>query len=110
VCLFSESCEIKGVDYINRRFSLTVKGILTPHQLNGKTYLEGQADLEVKVELPPALWVTPKPLLEMTGNGLLKSVLARIKQRLMGHLLKDYHRWASSDPVQVAGLVEEAVT
>ncbi|MBC6417497.1 MAG: DUF1997 domain-containing protein [Prochloron sp. SP5CPC1] len=40
-------------------------------------------------------WLTPKPLLEFTGNGLLKSVLLRIKQRLQGQLLQDYHEWAS---------------
>jgi hypothetical protein len=97
VYLNSESCEIKGIDYINQRFSLHLKGKLSPCQENGKTYLKGRADLEVKVELPPALWLTPKPLLEMAGNGLLKSVLQRIKQRLVTQLLKDYHYWAQNE-------------
>lgn len=97
VYLKSEGCEILGIDYINQRFSLNVKGKLFPYQNNGKTYLKGRADLEVKVEIPPALWLTPKPLLETAGNGLLKSVLLRIRQKLVSQLLKDYCQWASSN-------------
>jgi Protein of unknown function (DUF1997) len=90
VYLKSENCEIQGIEYINERFSLNLKGKLTPHENQGKTYLEGRAELQVKVELPPPLWLTPKPLLEITGNGLLKSVLLRIKQRIMTQLSQDY--------------------
>ncbi len=97
VYLNSEGCEIRGIDYINERFSLNVKGKLSPCQSNGKVYLKGKADLEVKVELPPPLRLTPKPLLEVAGNGLLKSVLLRIKQRLLSQLLKDYRQWANSN-------------
>ena len=97
VYLSSESCEIRGIDYINERFSLNVKGKLSPCQSNGKAYLKGKADLEVKVELPPPLRLTPKPLLEVAGNGLLKSVLLRIKQRLLSQLLKDYRQWTNSN-------------
>ena len=95
VYLQSEDCQIKGNDYINDRFSLKLKGILCPRQVDGRTVLEGQADLEVKVELPAALMFTPKPFLEKTGNKLLKSVLGRIKQKLMTQLVDDYLRWAS---------------
>jgi hypothetical protein len=97
VYLNSESCEVKGIEYINERFSLKVKGKLAPYQHNQKTYLKGKADLEVKVELPPALWFTPKPILEMAGNGLLKGVLQRIKHRLMSQLLNDYYHWVNSN-------------
>lgn len=97
VYLKSESCHIKGIDYINKRFSLNLKGVLDPLQIQGQTYLQGQADLEVKVELPPALVFTPRPLLEVTGNRLLKSVLSRIKQRLITQLLQDYRAWAAQE-------------
>jgi len=97
VYLNSEGCEIKGIDYINDRFSLELKGKLFPWENEGKTYLKGKADLVVKVELPPPLWFTPKPLLEVAGNGLLKSVLLSIKQRLLSQLLKDYHHWATDN-------------
>ena len=94
VFLRSEDCEIRGIDYINDRFSLSVKGKLEPQERDGQTYLQGKANLTVEVDLPPALRLTPKPLLEGTGNRLLKSVLSRIKQRLLNQLLKDYHTWA----------------
>ncbi|MBD2576781.1 DUF1997 domain-containing protein [Oscillatoria sp. FACHB-1406] len=96
VYLKSESCEIRGIDYINDRFSLSLAGQLSPCEQAGTTYLKGKADLQVNVELPPLLWLTPAPLLEMTGNALLKSVLVRIKQRLLGHLLADYRQWSNS--------------
>jgi len=102
VYLNSEDCEIRGIDYINDRFSLNVKGNLSPQQEAGKTYLIGKADLEVKVDLPPALWLTPKPLLEVAGNGLLKSVLLRIKQKLLNQLLKDYRHWKQNNTPETA--------
>lgn len=101
VYLNSEDCEIRGIEYINNRFSLNVKGKLFPYQKDEQTYLKGQVDLEVKVELPPHLCFMPTSLLEVTGNGLLKSVLVRIKQRLLSQLLQDYHHWANtnSEPI-----------
>ncbi|BAZ46663.1 hypothetical protein NIES4102_37000 [Chondrocystis sp. NIES-4102] len=95
VYLQSEGCQIEGIDYINRRFSLKLKGVLYPQESSGQTTLQGQADLEVGVELPTALMFTPKPLLEIAGNKLLKSVLMRIKQKLVTQLIQDYLIWAS---------------
>lgn len=96
VHLESVACQILGVEYINQRFALNLRGRLSPHQINGITYLKGRADLQVQVELPPPFWLTPKPLLETTGNGLLKSVLLTIKHRLMQQLLLDYATWAKT--------------
>ena len=90
----SLSCEIRGVEYINQRFDLNLAGQLTPTLKGSTTYLVGRADLEVLVELPPPLSLMPKPLLEATGNGLLKSVLLTVKQRLLHQLLSDYRNWA----------------
>ena len=95
VYLKSVACEIRGVEYINQRFALNLTGKLTTCHDDSGTYLQWRADLEVEVELPPPLWLTPKPLLEATGNGLLKSVLLTIKQRLMHQLLLDYREWAN---------------
>ena len=95
VYLNSESCEIRGIEYINNRFALNVTGKLSPQQRQGDTLLQGKANLEVKVALPPPLWFTPLPFLQLTGNSLLKSVLSRIKQRLLSQLLQDYHQWAN---------------
>lgn len=100
VNLRSEDSEILGIDYINDRFSLELQGKLAPTQMGSETYLKGRADLQVKVSLPPQMWFTPKALLEPAGNGLLKSVLLRIKQRLLTQLLADYRQWANSESRQ----------
>lgn len=91
--LESVGSEIRGIEYINQRFQLDLKGNLSNYDKDGNTRLKGTADLEVKVELPPPFSFTPKPILEATGNGLLKSVLLTIKQRLLHQLLVDYRRW-----------------
>ncbi len=97
----SVACEIRGVEYIDQRFTLNLKGHLSPYNLNGETRLKGQADLEVQVELPAPFSLTPKPFLEATGNGLLKSVLLTIKQRLLYQLLADYHHWVCDQAEEI---------
>jgi hypothetical protein len=96
IFLRSVGCEILGFEYINQRFALELKGFLSPQQLSTGTRLQGRADLEVKVELPMPFSLTPKPILEATGNGLLKSVLLTIKQRILHQLLADYRSWVIS--------------
>jgi hypothetical protein len=93
--LKSVGCEIRGIEYINQRFALNLVGKLYPVELQGITHLKGQADLQVKVELPPPLWLTPQPILETTGNGLLKSVLMTVRHRLVHNLLSDYSHWSA---------------
>ena len=95
----SVGCEIRGVEYINQRFALSLTGTLQPVQSNGVTVLTGKADLNVQVDVPMPLALTPTPILEAAGNGLLKSVLLTVKQRLMHHLLADYRAWAASEPI-----------
>ncbi|MBW4657244.1 MAG: DUF1997 domain-containing protein [Drouetiella hepatica Uher 2000/2452] len=96
ICMESIACEIRGIEYINQRFGLKLVGRLTPSVIDDITYLKGKADLRVEVEMPPPLWLTPRPILEAAGNGLLHSVLLTIKQRLMHQLLSDYRQWAAS--------------
>lgn len=92
--LRSLDCEIRGVDYINRRFRLDLTGHLRPQKTDQGTRLIGLADLQVGVDMPPPLSFTPMPILEATGNSLLKSVLLTIKQRLIHQLVLDYSVWA----------------
>lgn len=93
IYLRSVGCEIVGFEYVNQRFALNLKGYLSPKELSSGTRLQGRADLEVQVDLPPPFSFTPKPILEATGNGLLKSVLLTVKQRLLHQLLADYRHW-----------------
>lgn len=99
--LQSIACEIRGIEYINQRFALDLIGKLTPKHIDQTTYLVGRADLQVQVDLPPPLWLTPKPLLETTGNGLLRSVLLTVKQRLMHQLLLDYRTWVMAQLAEI---------
>ncbi len=101
VHLKSIGCEIRGVEYINQRFSLNLNGRLTPQLIDGVTYLVGRADLEVQVDMPPLFWLTPKSLLESTGNTLLHSVLLTIRHRLMHQLLVDYRSWVTAQLEEV---------
>jgi Protein of unknown function (DUF1997) len=105
--LESKGCELRGIDFVNQRFRLDLQGVLEPNQKGGQTYLEGQADLRVQVDIPPVLWMTPKAIVEATGNGLLKSILMTVKQRLVHQLVLDYQKWASTavnPPVAVQSL------
>ncbi|NEO30150.1 MAG: DUF1997 domain-containing protein [Symploca sp. SIO3C6] len=97
VHLKSIGCEILGLDYINQRFTLDLKGKLYPKQGIDSTLLKGTANLKVSVNVPFPLSLTPETILETTGNSLLKSVLVRIKQKLMHQLLLDYLQWANKD-------------
>lgn len=92
----STNCEIRGIDYIDRRFSLQLVGKLSPCEKQGNTYLQGRADLEVQVDVPPPLNFTPEAILESAGNSLLKSVLTAFKQRLMHQLIADYVTWSNT--------------
>ena len=96
VCVQSVASEIRGFEYMNQRFALSLKGYLAPYQLRAGTGLKGKADLEVQVELPGPFLLTPRPILEAAGNGLLKSVLLTIKQRLLHQLLADYGCWLNT--------------
>jgi hypothetical protein len=100
--LRSIGCEIRGVEYINQRFNLELVGQLVPQLQGETTRLRGRADLKVQVDLPPPLLLAPKPLIETTGNGLLRSVLLTIKQRLMHQLLQDYRTWVASQQPDAA--------
>ncbi|NEQ98204.1 MAG: DUF1997 domain-containing protein [Cyanothece sp. SIO2G6] len=96
VHLRSVGCKVQGIEYVNQRFKLVLNGRLAPETHGSEIRLRGAAHLAVQVDIPPALMLTPLPIIEATGNGLLKSILLTIKQRLMYQLLADYQRWATS--------------
>lgn len=93
VHLQSMDYQLKGLEPFMDGFSLTLNGTLAPLEQNGQTHLQGQADLTVILDVPPPLRLTPKPLLEMTGDRLLSEVLQRIKHQLLKQLITDYQQW-----------------
>jgi hypothetical protein len=109
VRIVSTHCEIRGIEYIDKRFSLKLEGSLSPSERGGNTYLQGTADLEVQVDLPPPLGFTPKAIVEAAGNSLLKSILLTFKQRLMHQLLVDYVTWANSGSAAMDGMNSQSL-
>lgn len=94
--LNSVACDIQGNEFINQYFDLFLKGYLKPIPQTRSTRLVGQANLTVTVGIPPVLQFVPQPLLETTGNHLLKSVLTTMKQRLSHRLSADYRIWSEA--------------
>jgi hypothetical protein len=105
VRVVSTNCEIRGIDYIDRRFSLQLVGKLSPYERQGTVYLQGRADLEVQVDLPPPLSFTPQAIIESAGNSLLRGILTTFKQRLAHQLIADYVAWSQTtsalDPLPI---------
>jgi hypothetical protein len=97
VVIQSDTCQLLGQEALNKRFALNLQGLLWPEISPGQrpVRLRGEAHLQVKIDLPTAFRLTPKPLLESTGNSILNGILMTIKQRLLYQLVEDYTRWAS---------------
>jgi hypothetical protein len=99
----SRSCELIGAEFLNHRFELTLEGqlaavrsrnVATAESRSG-VMLWGKADLMVRVDVPLPFSLTPRPILDATGNALLRTVLLSIQQRLNRQLLADYRIWAA---------------
>ncbi|WP_008310469.1 DUF1997 domain-containing protein [Leptolyngbya sp. PCC 6406] len=98
--LQSVGCEIRGNTFVDQRFDLKLVGYLHPYPQADQTHLTGRADLKITVDLPPILALTPRSLLETTGNQLLRGSLLTMKQRLMRQLATDYIRWSAEQSVE----------
>lgn len=103
VRLSSSKCFLEGQETFNDRFSISMQGYLVVQPGKKGQKLRGQANLGVSVDLPQAMKLTPKPLLERAGNGLINGILITLKQRLMRQLIKDYSDWASAPAAEVSG-------
>jgi hypothetical protein len=98
VRLSSNQCYLEGHESFNQKFSLNLQGYLVVQPTSEGQKLRGQANLGVGVDLPQAMRLTPQPLLERAGNGLLNGILIALKQRMMRQLIQNYCAWASSPP------------
>ncbi|MEM6836580.1 MAG: DUF1997 domain-containing protein [Cyanobacteria bacterium P01_C01_bin.120] len=90
----SVGCRIQDNEFVNRKFSLNLSGRLLLTERDSFTELDGEVDLQIAVDLPPILTLTPRALLETTGNQILRGVLMTMKQRLMRQLAADYAAWS----------------
>lgn len=110
VRLSSDRCVVEGYEAFNERFAINMQGYLLVQQMPAGKTLRGQANLGVSVDLPQALKLTPKPLLERTGNGLINGILITLKQRLMRQLIEDYGVWAASSSTASSSTVSASTT
>lgn len=95
----SRECELLGAGNFSQHFQLTLDGSLNVHRKPRQVYIEGDAHLQVRIDLPPLFQFTPQALIVTTGNTLLKGILKTIQRRLKQQLLSDYHRWAQRPEV-----------
>ncbi|HZG40947.1 MAG TPA: DUF1997 domain-containing protein [Nodosilinea sp.] len=97
--LASVGCQVKGPDYlsfVNDSFGMALQGTLTPHRQAHHTELQGRADLQIHLELPPPLSFMPAPVLDRAGKTFLSGILGTIKHRIERQLVEDYRAWVAA--------------
>ncbi|MEY3297002.1 MAG: hypothetical protein RLZZ597_262 [Cyanobacteriota bacterium] len=96
LCLEAINCEVRGPDYlsyINDSFSMGLKGILKPHRQDQHTDLQGEANLTIRLDMPPPIKFMPHSVLDATGRTFLSGILMTMKSRIEHHLIHDYRAW-----------------
>lgn len=93
IIIYSDSCRLRHQAAFNRRFSFKLRGWLVARPDNSG--VSGNAELDITIDLPAAFRLTPKPLLESTGNAIVNGILSAIKQRLQHRLVHEYRGWTS---------------
>ncbi len=94
-------CWIKGNESINDQFSLELSGFLSLEDCGEVAQLNGEAKLAIAVGLPPMMQLTPMPLIEATGNQILRGILSTMKQRLSRQLAADYEQWSQEQATDI---------
>lgn len=97
--LESVACRVKGPDYlsfVNDSFGMALQGTLTPHRQADFTELQGQANLQIHLELPPPIRFMPASVLDRTGKTFLSGILGTIKHRIERQLVEDYRAWVAT--------------
>ncbi|MEL6228287.1 MAG: DUF1997 domain-containing protein [Cyanobacteria bacterium J06627_3] len=93
IIIYSDSCRLRHQAALNRRFSFELRGWLAARSDNSG--VSGNAELDITIDLPSAFRLTPRPLLESTGNAIVNGILSAIKQRLQRRLIHEYRGWTS---------------
>ncbi|MFQ4135035.1 DUF1997 domain-containing protein [Nodosilinea sp. PGN35] len=97
--LESVACRVKGPEYlsfVNDSFGMALQGSLTPQRQATYTELQGQADLQIHLELPPPIRFMPASVLDRTGKTFLSGILGTIKHRIERQLVEDYRAWVAA--------------
>lgn len=97
--LESVACRVKGPEYlsfVNDSFGMALQGTLTPQCQEAYTELQGQADLQIRLELPPPIRFMPASVLDRTGKTFLGGILGTIKHRIERQLVEDYRAWVAT--------------
>lgn len=76
------------VDFRAAMELVTVASSATPHQ----THVEWQLDLKVTIQFPRFIYALPRPLLQRTGDQLLRQVVRQVSRRLTHKVQEDFHR------------------
>ncbi|MBE9159839.1 DUF1997 domain-containing protein [Nodosilinea sp. LEGE 06152] len=101
--LESVGCQVKGPDYlsfVNDSFGMALQGTLTPQRHDHYTELQGRADLQIHIELPPPIRFMPDPVLDRAGKTFLSGILGTIKHRIERQLVEDYRSWVATTHAQ----------
>ena len=93
VVIYSDSCRLKHHGALNRHFSFKLQGWLAARSDNSG--VSGNAELDITIDLPAAFRLTPRTLLESTGNAIISGILSTIKRRLQRRLVHEYRAWTS---------------
>lgn len=93
IIIYSDYCRLRHQTALNRRFSFRLRGGIAARSDNSG--VSGNAELDITIDLPAAFRLTPKPLLESTGNAIVNGILIAIKQRLQRRLVHEYRGWTS---------------
>ncbi|MBT9310758.1 DUF1997 domain-containing protein [Leptothoe kymatousa] len=93
IIIYSDSCRLRHQSSLNRRFSFQLQGWLAARSDNSG--VSGNAELSIDINLPSAFRLTPRPLLESSGNTIVSGILSTIKYRLQHRLVHEYKGWAN---------------
>lgn len=94
----SVDCEILGLEHFQEQeFRLNLVGELKPMVVRRSIRLKGYVHLKIQVDMPMPIALTPKPILEGTGNTIMSGLLNTMKQRLKKNLVSDYQSWVRTE-------------
>mmetsp|Transcript_3091 Transcript_3091/g.7107 ORF Transcript_3091/g.7107 Transcript_3091/m.7107 type:complete len:248 (+) Transcript_3091:138-881(+) len=102
--LESKQCDLKGSQHIpnlNEVFNLLVS-MRFMYQDGLEPCVTSTATIAVDLDVPPPFNITPKPILEATGNAAFEATLKIMLDGYMRNLQEDYERWRADPQLRAA--------